>query len=294
MQDVFDATGWLLGGQGKNHTWCLLQRANTGHRRHHSALRHFVCLSGELYARANAGTAFGFWWGILTHLVLIFLTWLGRGSLALSPVEKASMIYTNSGNLLIPLVAASMGQEWAVYICAYMGILQICVWTDGKSLICGEPQVDFNRAFGNLNIISMVIGFSLFCARIQFPGIFGQAVKSLGDVLGPASMLSIGISVSAIEHVGREKISRLLTVTATRLVAYPLIVMAIFLALRLNTLLPDAPQILLITLLGAGAPTGVVVSQIAQLYDKDAQYAITYGTLCSNCKDCFGIFVLII
>lgn len=96
----------------------------------------------------------------------------------------------------------------------------------------------------------------------------------IGDILGPASMLSIGISVSAIKHVGREKFSKLLTVT----------LMAIILALRLNTLLPDAPHILLITLLGAGAPTGVVVSQIAQLYEKDAQYASLIGIVTMLCS----------
>lgn len=49
---------------------------------------------------------------VLTHVVLIVLTRIiGARLLRLSPVERASMIYSNSGNLLMPLISASMGRE---------------------------------------------------------------------------------------------------------------------------------------------------------------------------------------
>ena len=59
--------------------------------------------------------------------------------------------------------------------------------------------------------------------------------------------------------------------------------MLIFLTLRLHTLLPGAQQILLITLLGAGAPTGVVITQMAQLYDKEADHASLIGVFTMLC-----------
>lgn len=214
----------------------------------------------------------------LVHLLLISLSrLLGRGRTALTAVERASIIYTNSGNLLIPLITASMGEEWAVYICAYMGILQVFVWTQGKSLICGEPQIDLRRALTNLNILSLAAGLLLFCLRIQFPPLAGQALASLGDTLGPASMLSIGISCASLKGFRPRLLPRLLAVTAIRLLLCPLLAAAVFWVLRLHVLLPDARQILLITVLGAGAPTGVVVSQIAQIYDRDAEYASLIG-----------------
>ena len=116
----------------------------------------------------------------LSHVVLIFVTWLlGDKALHLSPVERASMIYSNSGNLLMPLVAASMGQEWLFYTCAYMGALQVFVWTHGESLICGAPRINFKKALGNLNVLAMAVGFVLFCANIRFTGVAGQAVETL-------------------------------------------------------------------------------------------------------------------
>ena len=221
----------------------------------------------------------------LSHAAFISITRLyAGGRLAFSPVERASMIYSNSGNLLMPLVAASMGQEWLFYTCAYMGALQVFVWTHGESLICGAPRINFKKALGNLNVLAMAVGFVLFCANIRFTGVAGQAVETLGDALGSTSMLSIGISFATITRLDLRRIARVAVVTLNRLVLYPLLMMAVFLLLRLDTLLPGARQIVLITLLGAGAPTGVVVTQIAQLYDKDADEASLIGVVTMACS----------
>ena len=221
----------------------------------------------------------------LSHVVLIFVTelWGGR-VLRMSPVEQASMIYSNSGNLLMPLIAFTMGQEWLFYTCAYMGSLQIFVWTHGKSLICQEPQIDWRRALGNINILAMALGFFFFCTGIRFPGMLGEAVQSISGALGSTSMLSIGISFATIAQVDLKKMARVAVVTAHRLILYPLLMLAVFLLLRLNTLLPGAQQIIMITLLGAGAPTGVVITQIAQLYDKEADHASLIGVFTMLCS----------
>ena len=221
----------------------------------------------------------------LSHGAFIFITrFFGRGRLAFSPVERASMIYSNSGNLLMPLVASAMGQEWLFYTCAYMGALQIFVWTHGESLICGAPRVNFKKALGNLNVLAMAAGFVLFCANIRFTGVAGEAVETLGNALGSTSMLSIGISFATITRLDLRRIARVAVVTLNRLVLYPLLMLGIFLLLRLDTLLPGARQIVLITLLGAGAPTGVVVTQIAQLYDRDADAASLIGVVTMACS----------
>jgi len=152
-----------------------------------------------------------------------------------------------------------------------------------KSLICAEPQIDWKKALCNINILAMALGFFFFCTRIIFPGILGQGIKSLGDALGATSMLSIGISFATISHLDLKKISRVASVAVLRLILSPLAMMLIFLTLRLHTLLPGAQQILLITLLGAGAPTGVVITQMAQLYDKEADHASLIGVFTMLC-----------
>lgn len=239
----------------------------------------------ELTPERLKGLLLAIFGAVLSHVVLIFLTWLlGKKALHLSPVERASMIYSNSGNLLMPLIAATMGQDWLFYTCAYMGILQVFVWTHGKSLICEEPQIDWKKALCNINILAMALGFFFFCTQIIFPGVLGQAVESLAGALGSTSMLSIGISFATISNLNFKKFSRMLSVSVCRLILFPLVMMAIFLTLRLNTLLPGAQQILLITLLGVAAPTGVVITQMAQLYDKEADHASLIGVFTMLCS----------
>lgn len=222
---------------------------------------------------------------VLSHFVLIFVTrLLGRGLYRCTAIERASMIYSNSGNLLMPLVAATMGQEWMFYTCAYMSVLQIFVWTHGKSLVCEDLHIDFRRALLNLNILAVAAGFTLFCVNIRFSGEIGAAIKGIGDTLGATSMLSIGISFATVQKIDAKRIFRILLVTVHRLVFYPLLMMAVFLLLRMDTLLPGAHQIMMITTLGAGAPIGVVITQMAQLYDKDPDYASFMAVVTMVCS----------
>ena len=221
----------------------------------------------------------------LTHVVLIGLIWLmNRGKERFTPIEQLSMTYSNSGNLLMPLIAASMGQEWIFYTCAYIAVVQVFVWTHGKSVACREPQIDWKKALGNINILAMVIGLIFFCTSFTIPGPLGLAVDNLGDALGAASMLTIGVSFATLKGLDLKKFSKVLAVTGFRLILSPLLMLAIFLALRLHTLLPDAEQILLITILGVGAPTAVVVTQLAQLYDQEVDHASLLGVVTMLCS----------
>lgn len=49
-----------------------------------------------------------------------------------TPIEKATIIYSNSGNLIIPLVGAILGNEWVIYSSGYMVVQTILLWTHAK------------------------------------------------------------------------------------------------------------------------------------------------------------------
>ena len=57
---------------------------------------------------------------VLIHLLMLVLTALLRRPLHLSPVEQASVIYSNCVNLLIPVVSAILGKEWLLFTSMYM------------------------------------------------------------------------------------------------------------------------------------------------------------------------------
>ena len=49
----------------------------------------------------------------------------------LDPVEKASVVYPNCGNLIIPLVLMTFGQDMVIYCTAYILVQTIFLWSQG-------------------------------------------------------------------------------------------------------------------------------------------------------------------
>lgn len=79
---------------------------------------------------------------ILIHIfLLVFVQIIGK-PLKLSVVEKESIIYSNSGNLVIPLVTVVLGEKWVIYASAFLSVQMILMWTHGQSLM--EAKVGIN------------------------------------------------------------------------------------------------------------------------------------------------------
>ena len=68
----------------------------------------------------------------------------------LTPIERASVIYSNCGNLIVPLVSFVLGEEWVFYTCAYMMVSTVLTWTHMQSLLGrgkgsgGQKNIIFN------------------------------------------------------------------------------------------------------------------------------------------------------
>ncbi len=194
-------------------------------------------------------------------------------------IEQTSMVYTNCGNLIIPLVGAVLGTEWVFYTCAYIAVHNVLVWTHGKSLVCEEPSFDWKKIVVNINILAIVLGLILFLTPAELPPIVQTAIESTGNCIGPVSMIVIGVLIaySDLKSILRNK--RVYFISLMRLLLFPLITVFLFAIPALSGLHPDVHQILLVVLLSAAAPVAVTITQFAQLYDKDAVYASAINVL---------------
>lgn len=54
-------------------------------------------------------------------LLLIIISIAGK-LLHLNEVEIASVYYSNSGNLIVPIVTFILGQDWVLYGCVFMSV----------------------------------------------------------------------------------------------------------------------------------------------------------------------------
>ena len=66
---------------------------------------------------------------ILLQIILLLVVSLISRLFSLNEVESASIYYSNSGNLIVPIVTFVLGQKWILYGCVFMSIQLIFLWT---------------------------------------------------------------------------------------------------------------------------------------------------------------------
>ena len=217
--------------------------------------------------------------GIVIHVLLFVLIMILGRTMHLSAVEKASVMYSNAGNLIIPLVSAILGPEWVLYASAFMVVQLFIIWTHGKSMIEGKKSADFRSILTNVNLIACILGLAMFLLRIRLPEILGNTVKTLGSTVGPVSMCMLGMILAGADLGAMVKRKRTWLICFLRMVLTPAVMILIIKFSGAASLSPDGQTVLFISLLATMTPSATTVTQMAQLYDNDAEYASAINTL---------------
>lgn len=210
---------------------------------------------------------------ILIHIVLLILAQVFGNILKFDSVEKASIIYSNAGNLIIPIVTYVLGKEWIIYSSAFISVQLILVWTHGRILLGTERKIDLKKIILNINVIAIIIGVLLFFARIQLPDIIISNIESVGNMIGPICMIITGILIGGMNFRKVFAYKRVYMITLFKMIIFPSIIMIMLKYSGMINLVSDGKMILLISLLATIAPSASIVTQMAQLNGGDADYA---------------------
>ncbi len=211
---------------------------------------------------------------VIIHVVYIALDYCLRKPLKLTPVESASVLYSNCLNLILPLVTATLSSEMVFYCTAFMLVQTFLMWTHGKALVSGQHKVN-PRDYLNPNVFAMGIGLMLYIFRISLPEIPYTALKNIGGTIGPVSMLVIGMLIGPTDVKKAFLNGRAYFIAFLRLIAFPLVTVMILVFSGINRLHPDASRILLVTLLAASSCTASTIPQLAGVYGDEGAYAST-------------------
>ena len=214
------------------------------------------------------GLGLSFLGAIIVHIIYIPLANILSKIFGFAPIEKATIIYSNSGNLIIPLVGAILGQEWVLYTSGYMVVQTILLWTHAKSLVCNEKNYDLKKIILNINVLAIILGICLFLFQLQLPALVLDTFDTVGGMIGPLAMIVIGMLIGEMNFKNIFSEKRTYLVAIMRLIVFPLITILVLKLTGLTTLTPDASQIFLITVLAASAPAAATITQFAQLYNK--------------------------
>lgn len=136
---------------------------------------------------------------VLLQVVLLLVVFMMGKLFSLNEVETASIYYSNSGNLIVPIVTFVLGQKWILYGCVFMSVQLIFLWTHCKKIISRESSYDWKKIILNINMISIAIGAILFFTRIRLPELITNTISSVGNMIGPASMIVTGMLFAGMD-----------------------------------------------------------------------------------------------
>ncbi|MBR4889674.1 MAG: AEC family transporter [Clostridia bacterium] len=226
----------------------------------------------EQTPQMRTGLLFAFGAALLLHILLYLLDWLYGRFVSKSAVERASVMYSNAGNLIIPIVSFALGEEWVVFSTAFMAVQLVFVWSHGIRLFSSNEAFNIKKVLLNVNIIAIMIGLVLTVFSLRLPVFVKDITSSFGGMLGPVSMLIAGILAADIKPKQVLADKRIYRVVALRTLVYPVITGVV---LKLLSQLPvvDGDKILLIAFLACITPAAATVTQLAQLNHKEPEFA---------------------
>ena len=210
---------------------------------------------------------------VAVHILFLLLTAILKKPLHLDVIERATIIYSNAGILVIPLVQELLGQDYVIYSSAYIAVQLILIWTHCKNMLCEEDKLEWKKVLLNVNIISIIAGVVLFIFRIQLPSGAQDILNMMNNMIGPLGMLLAGMVIAEIPLKTVFIRKRSYLSAALRLLVYPVFVLILMKIIQTFASIQDSKQILLTVYLASITPACATVTSMAQLYDKDAAYS---------------------
>ena len=141
-------------------------------------------LHGFLYAMAFV---------FVIYLIWIVLTQLIKKPMSLDPVDTTSLVYSNVGNLVIPLVSMTLGEEMTFYAASVQVPFNLLFWTHGNSILQERAGVNWEKLLKNINLIAVVLGLILLALQVKIPGVLNRTLSGLSSCVAPCSMMAVGV-----------------------------------------------------------------------------------------------------
>ena len=184
---------------------------------------------------------------------------------------------------MLPLIASAMGGEWVIYLSAAFFVMNLLMFTHGQAVLSEQKGVRLAMFVKNPVLLAVFVGIVMWVTGFRFPGILGESVTTLGNMMGPVFMFSIGmvLGTADLRRVFGDKKAWLLC--AGRLLLYPAAAILVLRFCGVMRLHPQAREILTVVALTAGAPSAVMVVQFSAMFrsEQDAQFASAANILSS-------------
>lgn len=219
------------------------------------------------------GILFAFAVAVACYILLLVLDEVCKRALKMDVVERASVLYPNAANLIIPIVSSVLGPEWVVYTSAFVSVQQAFVWTQGVKMFSDDGAFQWKKVFQNINVIFICVGIVLLVTGLRLPPILSEVTESVGNMVGPVSMFVTGMLIAKMDRKRILSHKRIGLVVLLRMVAAPGVTLLLMKLSGAAALVENGSMILLVVFMACCSPSAATVTQFSQIYNKDAEYA---------------------
>ena len=164
------------------------------------------------------------------------LLWRNRPPLRRAALEFAT-IFSNAGNAGLPIVSLVFGEQGVLYASFFLIPIRVLMWTVGISLFVQQDaaQSKWKALLMNPSLVAVFIGMPLMLTGLRPPAFVSTAISSIGAMTGPLSMMIIGASLAGARPRDMLDADAWL-LSGLRLIALPLITMAVLRLMNVDTL----------------------------------------------------------
>lgn len=179
--------------------------------------------------------------------------------------KRFCTVFTNCGFMSLPLLDALFGSYGLFLGSAFIVVNNIVLWSYGVDQLAESvtPAQRVRSILLNPGTVSVAIGLLFFLTPLTMPAAPAQAVGYLASLNTPVAMLILGAFLAQCDLRACFTDRGVYQVTALSLFALPLLTMALFLLLPLDTTIRTA------MLVCVSAPVGMVSPMFAQVYGTD-------------------------
>ena len=206
------------------------------------------------------------------------------------PLFELLMSMGNSMFVALPIVDALFPGSHAVFYVSLSCLpFNVLLFTYGVWRL-QSGRKDFHLRFRDILSVPLLAALAaliLFLAKPPLPNAVKGLISTLAGATTPMSMLVIGASLGTVSLLDAFRSGRLYIASAVRLLVIPLITWLVL------GLLTDDPVLLMTMTIVAGSPAAVVLTVMANQYDRDAVYTAE-GTLQSTALSMLTIPLLVL
>ena len=142
----------------------------------------------------QSGLILAFVAAVAIHILLLIIGHISGSLFHFEEIDIASIIYSNAGNLIIPIVTAVLGTEWVIYSTAFLSVQLIFLWTHCKLMFSKEKKPHFRKIILNVNMIAIFIGVLSMLSGSRLPAIILLLLK----LSNTASLVNNGTEILLI------------------------------------------------------------------------------------------------